>query len=140
MSNTDKDRPYRVQAADPYQPGRYPRHTSYRYYWKGSTCSAGDGCDLPDFHDRTPEPTWHQAKDGRVTHDCTWELEHWVFSPYGSTAAPRWYTNHVWHAPERVRERDQLRAAAQLYNAGDDLEDFDFANVHHKHCARGWYW
>ena len=138
MSRTDKDRPYRVRAADPYQPGRYARHSSYRYFWQGSTCGADDGCDLPDYHDRTPEPGYRDSRSG---HDCTWELEHWVFSPYGE-GPPRWYRNHVWHAPERVRERDDLAVARDLYNAGgpEALENFDFPNFQARNCAKYYYW
>jgi len=137
MSRTDKDRPYRVRAADPHQPGRYARHASYRYYWQGSSCMGAD-CDLPDFHDRRPTATWHQRNTGVPSPDCTWELEHWVTSPYGGSS-PKWFTDHVWHNPERRRERDELRAARREYNAHGDLEGFDFANFQGRHSAT-WNW
>lgn len=133
MSRTDKDRPYRVRAADPHQRGRYARHGGF-YYWQRSE-GGHPVCDLPDFHDRTPEASYFSGRDG---HTCTWELEHYVFSPYGSGGVPKWYVRAFWHSPERTREREDLGAARRLYNAGDDLEDFDFANYRSGRSSARW--
>lgn len=136
MSRTDKDRPYRVRAADPHEQGRYPRHNcgGIRRRWQRTVEELE--CDLPDFHDRTPRGPRYWLHTVNV---CTWDLDHWVFSPYGD-GPPSWYRNHVWHAPERVRERDHLREAAKAYNAGDDLEDYDFPNFQARSCAKYYYW
>jgi hypothetical protein len=138
MSRTDKDRPYNVRAADSHERGRYVHHGISRYWWRLDACTSGDGCDLPDYHDRTPEPTWHRRNSGQPTHNCTWELEHWVFSPYGGSS-PKWFTDSIWHNPERVRERDTLRGAAREWNAHGEIDDFDFANYQGRHCAT-WAW
>lgn len=58
---------------------------------------------------------------------------------YYGVSVPRWYRAHIWYEPERTRERDVLRETAKAYNAGDDLEDWDFPNFQHRHGA-GWYW
>jgi hypothetical protein len=52
---------------------------------------------------------------------------------------PRWYIDHTWFNPERVRTRDDLGEMAKEYNANGELEDGDFANHQHRHCS-GWWW
>jgi hypothetical protein len=52
---------------------------------------------------------------------------------------PRWYVEHVWHNPERVRERDSLDKLAKEYNATGGIEDGDFPNWQARGCA-SWYW
>lgn len=64
----------------------------------------------------------------------TWVLPYWVLNQ-----PPHWYVRHVWNAPERVRERAQLGEMVKEYNAAGELEDGDFANYRHRHCAH-WYW
>lgn len=54
--------------------------------------------------------------------------------------APKWYTDHRWNNPERVRERDQLNSARHLYNTDPEfIDDFDFPNPQHRHGAT-WDW
>lgn len=146
MSRTDKDRPWRVRASDPHQPGRRASHYhTRRLNQKGAFAEhfAEDGllaeCDLPDFHDRRPSPPGWRAAVSEGTW-CTWQLEHYVFSPYGVGGVPKWYVDYTWNNPERVRERSELGAARQRYNAGDDLEDFDFPNYQHHHRAAWMYY
>ena len=73
---------------------------------------------------------------------CGFALPDGTRPRYYSRPAPKWYRDHIWYNPERVRERDELRKAAALYNAGgweDEDFDFDFPNNHHKHMGV-WYW
>lgn len=59
------------------------------------------------------------------------------------SGVPKWYTDHHWNNPERVRERDELKKAAALYNAGgwdeDDEFEFDFPNYQHRRSA-AWHY
>jgi hypothetical protein len=124
MSRTDRDRPYRVRSADPHEP-RVAVHSHVCRRWLHEPdCPVELTCDLPDSHDRTPEPPrrWPSPTS------CYWALAHWVYSPYrGVGGVPKWYRDSTWNNPERVRERDSLGDARKRWNAGDDLEDFDFA-------------
>jgi hypothetical protein len=45
----------------------------------------------------------------------------------------------VWNGPERVRERDHLRALCDEYNTHGDLEDGDFPCWQTRSYAR-WMW
>jgi hypothetical protein len=51
-------------------------------------------------------------------------------------AARSWFVDHVWHNPERVRTRDQLRNLAREYNTYRDIEDDDFPNWQARNRAR----
>jgi hypothetical protein len=136
MSRTDRDRPYRVRAADPHEP-RVAVHSHVpRWSRRPKAGDADYDCDLPDYHDRTPEDattrryTWNSP-------NCYWQMPYWVFSPYGG-GPPKWYRDHVWTNPERLRERLELGEARKRWNAGDLLEDFDFACwANHR---EGGYW
>lgn len=86
---------------------------------------------------------WHHERRGGCSDDCGWTLPHCQLS-----RPPAWYRRHVWHAPERVRERNQLGGYAREYNAGfrpydgvgeDPQYDLDFANYQHRHMAH-WTW
>jgi hypothetical protein len=73
---------------------------------------------------------------------CDYELADWAEPHWYSRPGPKWYRDHIWQNPERVRERDELRKAAAIYNGGDwDDEDFDFdfPNHNHRHQSK-WYW
>ena len=61
------------------------------------------------------------------------------FESFGGGGVPGWFVNAVWHAPERRRERDDLRDAARAFNAGEDLEDFDFPNPQARNRGRYYY-
>lgn len=75
--------------------------------------------------------------------NCGYELPSSTATEWYNRPAPKWYRDHTWQNPERVRERDELRKAAALYNAGgydeDEEFDFDFPNFHHRHMSK-WYW
>lgn len=82
-------------------------------------------CDLPDSPVRQhPNP----PRYGEYYH-CRWSYEWpWRYGrrSYRHGGVPKWYVDHVWNGPERVRERDDLRALRDEYNAHGDLEDGDF--------------
>lgn len=73
---------------------------------------------------------------------CLWEP---VWPPYSrmhklfGSHVPGWYVDHVWHNPERVRERDQLGKMVKEYNATGGIEDGDFPNWQARYSAV-WYW
>jgi hypothetical protein len=56
---------------------------------------------------------------------------------------PKPYIDADWNNPERVRERDELKKAAALYNGGgwdEDEFDFDFPNEQHRRRAAWHYY
>lgn len=57
---------------------------------------------------------------------------------YGSNV-PLWFRQHTWYEPERTRERVVLREVAKEYNAGADLDGYDFPSFQHRHRA-SWHW
>lgn len=65
---------------------------------------------------------------------CGWNMRHWALG-----GAPPEYVHLVWWGPERSRERNDLRAMAKEWNANHDLDEEDFPNYQHRHCAT-WWW
>jgi hypothetical protein len=64
------------------------------------------------------------------------------FDMFGGGGVPRDFVNATWHGPERRRERDDLRAAAHLYNADPSdpaLEDLDFPCPQARNRSRYYY-
>lgn len=65
---------------------------------------------------------------------------------YRSNSVPKWFVDHTWNNPERVRVRDELRELTKEFNAnfgrygarGGDA-DLEFENFQHRHRSR-WYW
>jgi hypothetical protein len=57
---------------------------------------------------------------------------------YGA-GIPKWFNDHRWANPERVRERDHLGEMAKEYRAHGELEDGDFPCWQHRHLGR-WDW
>lgn len=68
---------------------------------------------------------------------CTYGFGPGRRNRYWDRGVPRWYRNANWYAPERTRERNELREAMKLANAGEMDDNFDFANPQHRHGA-GW--
>lgn len=97
-------------------------------------------CNLPEHPVRQRPIPW---KIRRLTPMCQWAPTYPSCRENRKLTigrhVPRWYVNHVWTEPERVRERDQLRNLAREYNAHGDLEDGDFPNWQHRRGAT-WYW
>lgn len=127
MSRTDAHAPYWTWAQ-----WYRPAHTLHSY----------KGCNLPD------EPIRFNARmrpgyphDGWM--DCFW-MPAWPayrqcrWLMFGK-AVPKWFVDHIWNGPERVRVRDGLRNLAREYNSYGDIEDDDFPNWQARNCAR-WSW
>ena len=74
--------------------------------------------------------------EDRVRLGDKWWLLHCHHYHYGP---PSWFRKNLWWAPERIRERGRLGEFRKEYNATGRLEDPDFPNYQHKHCAL-WYW
>lgn len=80
-------------------------------------------CDAP----REPDPT------------CWFSYSPVSYHRYYSSSVPGWYRHHIWFDPERGRERLELDSIRKAYNAGEDIDDFDFPNYQHRSCGQ-WYW
>lgn len=95
-------------------------------------------CNLPQ------RPVRHGGGRTRVWVPlCTWEP---VYPPWRQARwlvwkrhTPRWFIQHTWSGPERVRERDLLGKMVREYNATGDLADGDFPSWQARNCAR-WLW
>lgn len=125
MSRTDAHVPWWVRATW-YEPS----HSSHIY----------QPCNLPDVPVRS-NPRRRPGYPHTGWLDCFWRPVHpsWrqVRRICGNTV-PRWYVDHVWHDPERVRVRDGLTKICKQYNAGV-RDDWDFPNHQARHGA-SWHW
>lgn len=120
MARTDKDRPYRIRVRDRYE--RTVEHHDHR---------VGD-CDYQEWLDNPQSRRWNYRNNcGRSFESAS--------DYYFGMSVPKWYVDHTWNNPERVRVRDSLNLAKKWYNGGDNLEDFDFHNEQHRHRS-SWYW
>lgn len=125
MARTDKDVPDWASAEwyEAYHGCR--EHGIFRYWQIGL---ARHSCDLPD------EPKIEHQNAKSRTH-CEW-FPKVQTNPCGR--APKWYVDHVWTEPERVRVRDKLGETIKEYRANVDTEN-EFQNYHHRHSAK-WLW
>lgn len=74
--------------------------------------------------------------------NCVWDaVWTWRFCHRGSMSGgvPKWFIDHVWHNPERTRERDRLDRMRYEYNANGDIEDDDLPCWQARHSAH-WLW
>lgn len=120
MSRTDHHRSYWI--ADEYRAN---------HHWK---CLVGrDECSLPESQIRLTNRKLYWIR--RHT-SCYWEPLHerawWQPGP------PKWYLDHRWNNPERVRVRDTGRKIIAEYRATGDSET-EIANYQHRHSGC-WYW
>lgn len=118
MSRTDKDRKYLF--ADKY---------TENHHW---TCASGrTPCSLPDRNDK------HAIYFSRRFHYCWFEPQHdriwWQYS------APKWYRDHRWNNPQRVKVRDRARGMIAEYRGSGYTED-DMPRDQHRHGATWDYW
>lgn len=120
MSRTDKDRPYRFRVRDPLE------HTIEHH-----DHATGD-CDYEQWLANSKSRRWNWYNR------CGRSFSRTTDYHYGKSV-PKWYIDHTWNNPQRVRVRDSLNLAKQWYNGGDDLEDFDPPNEQHHHRS-SWYW
>ena len=138
MSRTWKDRPYNVRVRDKKEK-TYIRHNHVeRVCWMRNTGYDPAQCDIDEFDACKPhEEGW---KGSRRSFNCYRALgaesRHGL---YWRDSVPKWFRDHSWYNPERVRERDLLKDAKKLYNGDNDLEGFDFRNYQHRHQA-SWRW
>lgn len=116
MSRTDKDRPEWI--GDTY---RESHHIECRLDWKP--------CDLPEPNDANIYRRYTRCSLEAIRDDGRhW----WMHSP------PKWYTDHVWNNPQRVKERDRGRRMIAEYRATGDV-DTEIESFQHKHQSK-WYW
>ena len=141
MSRTDKDRPYRVRVADTTLRA-YEDHTHHSHYaWRRSHLDmprwggmVEHACDLPE----RSAAAEHPSSAGWTC--CDYDLAWWADGRYRSNAhPPRWFINHIWHAPERTRARDTLREVVKEYNGEGEIDFYDYPNFQHRNRA-AWYW
>lgn len=128
MSRTDAHTPWWVVA-----PWYEPWHFRCPYSLWGRDWSRE--CTLPD------EPVREQYFATKHGH-ChwspmwpSWRQARWRHIP----PTPKWFVDHHWNNPERVRERDQLGKMVKEFNATGMVADGDFANYRGRHGAR-WAW
>ena len=116
MSRTDKDRPYRVLLRDE------TLHPRVRHDHRFGECNVG----VFDYRGQYGAREWPMC-------DLYLPNERVYDSP------PKWFTDHLWNGPERVRVRDKLGEARKLANAGEMDDDFDFPNYQARNGA-WWSW
>lgn len=118
MSRTDKDRGYFL--GDWYT---VEHHVS---------CITGNrACDLPDINDRVKRSSFRWSA-------CHWEPHHANGRYWWQPGPPKWYIDHVWNNPQRVKERDRGRRMIAEYRATGEV-DTEIESFQHKHNSK-WYW
>lgn len=160
MSRTDKDRPYEVKVRDNtldrevrhnHEPRRIfcitgeVESTYTTYSWKTgekiertSTKRTGyygtidNPCDIEAFDSTRSDGGRYRFRDGRCGYSLPFHEARW------HTAPPKWYRDHVYHNPERVRTRDTLLAAKKDWNANGDTE-IEVEERQGRHSAT-WLW
>lgn len=117
-----------------------------KHYW-GHSEAVRHPCNLPEepwvVNPSATFPRWRGGLPERFWRLCRWEhihpYAHGRRATYASIGVPKWFVDHVWNEPERRRERDDLRALRDEYNAHGDLEDGDFPCWQTRGFAR-WMW
>jgi hypothetical protein len=139
MSRTDKDRPYWVDAKY-WEPWHYQCGNDNFYSWGFlSRTSKTRECDLP------PKPLYSHYRSVNFRRKgymhCGW-VPVWERDEHGRDRAhspvPRWFVNHIWTNPIRVKVRDGCRQAIKEYRASGDV-DVDLPVDQHHHGAM-YYW
>lgn len=144
--------------AEPFVSHRYAWR--YGYDWNVQTCWTWVcTCPIPETWRTEPHGCTSRERVGCVGHrrtlwdnstpcvcddvvreTCTFtEPDSWRYSCFGGGGVPSEYVAAVYHRPERQRERRVLRDALRSFNAGEDLEDFDFVNRQGRSSARWLY-
>ena len=126
MSKTDKDKPHWVQA-EWFEAYHFCQDYNARAWQKFAR-----PCDLPPYPIRKRD---HRYLGKNRTSRCEWfpktDINH-------HSVPPKWFVNHVWLAPERVRQRDNIGEMKKEYRASRNI-DYEFQNFHHRNNAR-WMW
>jgi hypothetical protein len=113
MSRTDKDRPnWVVRHVE-----NHPIQHDHRH---------GECVKQTLAHGRTRDP---RATCEPAYGDGTERRPHGVIGPGAEEI------HQLYHVPERRRERDELHRLLRAWNAGDALDDHDFANHQARHSV-----
>lgn len=136
MSRTTKDKPWWVVATK-WEQVHYCRDFGYLKTW---LIRQDRPCNLPAEPDLKTYRAWDNQHWRRKSDQCMWEPDY----PTGHrfccpTPPPRWYIEHVWHNPERTRERAYARRALKDYRANGDVEEVLLGHQA-RSCAKWYYW
>lgn len=137
MSRTDAHMPHWVTATW-YEPVHDHRCRFSDRWMAGYGGRDPRPCDLPDRAVRHRPGAFRrpgrQLFPGETR--CSWEPDWFGVSRW--PRPQRWFVEHVWHNPERVRVRDLLRLAAAEHrgSGGTDVEPEPRQARHGAH----WYW
>lgn len=100
------------------------------HHWR---CLVGrEPCSLPTIEAR--KANWYIR---RFT-ACYWQPMHNNGRHNWQPHTPKWYADHVWNNPQRVKVRDLGRKAKSEYNATGDTET-ELPTDQHRHGAN-WSW
>lgn len=132
MSRTNKDKPIHARAAW-WEPSHWRCENmpgSWRCWHEERACDLPAEPD-PSMYDRTAK---YGGRHGR----CTWEPV-WDRHSYGRGCVPKWFTDYVFHNPQRRALRDYGREAVAEHRAGGEVDAVE-PDGRARHSA-GWeYW
>lgn len=133
MSRTDKDAPYWARAR------WVPEHTI--------RCNAGrDVCDLPLT--RPAGPPVHHNGQYYMRHgmwglgwprNCEWMYEDRRDYQQKCGGVPKWFRDHRWTNPDRVRVRDESRRAVAEHRATGEVDIIHTVRQHRHGAAWDYY-
>lgn len=138
MSRTFKDQPWWVVS-----PGweQFHKHCDFQYLSRFGWASPNPRdrvCDLPAEPDLKAWKNWDGLGWRAIKSTCMWIPTFPYTRQYGKGTPPKWYRDHVWMNPVRVRERDYAREAIKEYRANGDVEAV-LPDDKAKNCAK-WLW
>lgn len=131
MSRTDKDAPYWAHAR------WVPEHTI--------RCNAGrDVCNLPTVRQAGGPVKWNFARavlGGGYSHreQCIWAFEDRRTYQHQCGGVPKWFRDHRWTNPDRVRVRDEGRRAVAEHRATGEVDIIHTVRQHRHGAAWDYY-
>lgn len=140
MSRTDKDTPWWTRENVWWEPWHNPRclHYSYERFCKAAP-DPSFICTLPPEPKVTGQGLPHYAhRLLNPDRDCIWVAD-WPHGRNWQPRPPKWYLDHVWNNPMRVKVRDKSRQAVKEYRATGEV-DVELPLEQHRHCAHYYYW
>lgn len=137
MSRTDNTDPYWVTSLW-WTPTHFRCQYSIGDHFGYSWLKRSRDCDLPPY----PIVSRDRPRFSRWRNDlhCIWEPQ-WPRFPrrYKHTiSVPKWFRDHRWFNPERVRVRDSALDMIKDYRANGHIE-MEFQNFDH-HNSGQWDW